>query len=474
MSQTSSNEAIEIVHTKTATNQSLKEDEEMGSEQAEIELEPLTGAGGNRSSNPTHHDDSSQLWQTPKRGVGSRPFVSYAGIVLFLLVASVVVVASSAGWLAAPGEPIAMTTTDKGMEAASGKDSATVPPQSDDSDLRSYNDEKTTTKAHQDEPDEVVVGQYIAPDKKLRLLATHGCSGSSFVYTTIDNILEKHGFHMLHNHKDELGKLHQCGCKERGSGEDHCDWGRSEIYKPHKNCMYQDAKALAPPETPDSEIMINATVMLDEFGYQNDFNTLYKWELLHIDNLVSQVEPENVLFGVVIRSNPVDYLICSVRDCFEKGQQVGTPVAFNETTNSWEEYDGCFKRRKEGVKSKAHFYEEEFDLMINTLKIIESDIEDTKKKYEGTVTYEELTAFEYTDDEETFQKSMNAWHSLANRFVADGNNAVDYDTIESELGGMRNTRSISYQEDSVHNYEAFFQAIRDAGLGKHIRTQTQF
>ena len=112
--------------------------------------------------------------------------------------------------------------------------------------------------------------------------------------------------------------------------------------------------------------------------------------------------------------------------------------------------------------------------MINTLKIIESDIEDTKKKYEGTVTYEELTAFEYTDDEETFQKSMNAWHSLANRFVADGNNAVDYDTIESELGGMRNTRSISYQEDSVHNYEAFFQAIRDAGLGKHIRTQTQF
>ena len=238
--------------------------------------------------------------------------------------------------------------------------------------------------------------------------------------------------------------------------------------------MYQDAKALAPPGTPEMDIMINATIMVDEFRYQNGLNALYKWRVERLDNLLSHVEPENVLFGVMYRSNPVDYLICKVRDCFGDGPNVGMPVAFNETANSWEEYGGCMKRRKEDVKAKAHFYEEKFDVMIHILKNLESEIEDFEKEYESTYTYEELTAFEYTDDEETFHKSMNAWHSLANRFVADGNNLVDYDIIESELGGMRNTRNISYQEDSVHNFEAFFRAIRDAGLGKHIRTQTQF
>lgn len=97
----------------TATNQSLKEDEEMEFEQADIELQPLTAAGGSRS-NPTHHDKSSQLQQT-KRGVGSFSFVSKnAGIALLLLAASVVVVASSAGWLAAHSSahlaPETMTT----------------------------------------------------------------------------------------------------------------------------------------------------------------------------------------------------------------------------------------------------------------------------------------------------------------------------------------------------------------------------
>ena len=67
---------------------------------------------------------------------------------------------------------------------------------------------------------------------------------------------------------------------------------------------------------------------------------------------------------------------------------------------------------------------------------------------------------------------MKAWHLLANRFVTDGS-SVDNDIIESVVGNMRNTRNITYQEEIVENYEPFFQAIRDAGLGKYIRTQTQ-
>ena len=92
----------------------------------------------------------------------------------------------------------------------------------------------------------------------------------------------------------------------------------------------------------------------------------------------------------MIRGNPVDLLICTVRDCFPKGQGVGTPVFFNETANSWEEYAGCFNRRKDHVSSKAYFYEEKFDEMIQILTNDEDFIEDTKREYESTVTYEEL------------------------------------------------------------------------------------
>lgn len=107
--------------------------------------------------------------------------------------------------------------------------------------------------------------------------------------------------------------------------------------------------------------------------------------------------------------------------------------------------------------------------MINSLRNLEKKKSSTEKS--STIAYEDLTAFEYTDDEEVFQRSIEAWSLLANHFVVDSN--VDYDTIESEIGKMRNTRTISYQEESVQNYESFFQAIRDAGLGKYIRTQTQ-
>jgi len=277
---------------------------------------------------------------------------------------------------------------------------------------------------------------------------------------------------MWKKHVKMLRKSYKCDCDIKHGKEDKCSWGQSEIYKPSKNCKFQEAKALAPPDTPEIAISINATVMLNEFCYQNGWTSFYKWEMPTLDEIISQVGPENVLFGVLIRDNVVDWLICEVRDCFPGGLSTGMPVFYNETTNSWEEYDGCFSRREAHIKTKVHFYEDKFDKMIQHLHDVEKEKRSKQKKYESAVTYEELTAFEYTDDEEVFQKSMKAWHLLANRFVTEAGSSVDYDIIESVVGNMRNTRNISYQEEIVENYEPFFQAIRDAGLGKYIRTQT--
>eukprot|EP00957_Ditylum_brightwellii_P049076 3723665-Ditylum_brightwellii.AAC.1 len=84
----------------------------------------------------------------------------------------------------------------------------------------------------------------------------------------------------------------------------------------------------------------------------------------------------------------------------------------------------------------------------------------------GVSSYEELTAFQHTDNEAVFQKSMEAWNLLANQFV-DG--AFDYNFIVEEFRRQRNTRELKYHKDAIQNYKPFFQELRKAGLGKYIR-----
>ena len=267
----------------------------------------------------------------------------------------------------------------------------------------------------------------------------------------------------------EMLKKNKCHCKLKDGQQRQCGWYNVEIDKPHKNCKFQEAKALFPPNASDEAISVNATIMLDELSYQNGLTSFYKWGA-SIEDVFSQLGPETLLFGVMMRENPVDMRICAVNDCFKKGRAVGTPVFYNKTANSWDKSNGCFSRRfdtHDKQAKKVYFYEDKFDEMIHTLE--EFEIE--KQRHDIITMYEDLTAFEYTNNEEVFKSSMNAWHLLANRFVADSD--VDYDIIEEELGQMRNTRVISYHKDIVANYEPFFHAIQNAGFGKYIRTRSQ-
>ncbi len=408
----------------------------------EIELTPLTGI-----SNATNEDNSS-LRQS-RRVIGSFSSVYYVGIALAVVLFIVVT-----PW-SAPGEYIAMTTNE-GTEAVSITNrNGNFPILTASKEQQQLN---ATIEVHKQ-------GGRLPPDQKLRFLASLGCSGSSFVFRTLSNILGRHGYDMWLNHKKMLRKSYKCGCKTRHQ-KDQCGWGGPEVYKPYMNCFFEEANAMAPPHTTEKEIIVNATLMMHNLMYQNGWTSLYKWFPSRIDEVISQAGSENVLVGELIRENPVDWLICEVKDCFAAGKLVGTLVFYNETANVWEPYkqDTCFSRRKANIETKAYFYEDEFDKMINILR-------NHEKRKKSSIAYEDLTAFQNTDDEEVFQRSIEAWRLLANRFVVDSN--VDYDTIESEIGKMRNSRTISYQEETVQNYESFFQAIRNAGLGKYIRTQTQ-
>ena len=310
-------------------------------------------------------------------------------------------------------------------------------------------------------------GEHRPPDKKLRLLGTEGCSGSSFVTRTLINILDRYGFAMANRNLEKI-RSNECACAEMNGRNQSCKFGPTEVFKPQKNCKFQEAKALAPSDASSTEIAINATVMLDDLCFQHGLTSFYKWKIEGLDAVVSRVGRENVLFGVMVRENPLDKMICNVRDCFEDGRPIGKPVVVS-ATGDVEDTDLCFSRRRSHIKTKAHFYENNFKTMIAKIRAIRRKIYASRKKYE-MATYEELVAFEYTDSDEVFETSAKAWHALASRFVADGD--VDYGTIEDELGGMRNTRNQSYHEDVVENYEPFFRAVREAGFGRYIRTRS--
>eukprot|EP00985_Skeletonema_marinoi_P005819 scaffold2523_cov115-Skeletonema_marinoi.AAC.8 len=89
------------------------------------------------------------------------------------------------------------------------------------------------------------------PDGKLRVLVTKGCSGSSIVVTAIRDFLQSRGYDV--------------------------EKGVSEIYKPHKNSMFELAKELAPKESSTIDIIVNATLMLKQEAFQNGQTVVYKW-----------------------------------------------------------------------------------------------------------------------------------------------------------------------------------------------------
>ena len=117
----------------------------------------------------------------------------------------------------------------------------------------------------------------------------------------------------------------------------------------------------------------------------------------------------NATFIHTYRENVLDRAVCMIRDCFDNGEH-GYPIS----ADSLEQSDLCFKRRVNDTKVMAHVLPTKMPDMLKTYEeVIETDkrelpylIGDDPTKVRPT---EELFAYEYTSDEETFQRSLDAW-----------------------------------------------------------------
>ena len=277
------------------------------------------------------------------------------------------------------------------------------------------------------------------PDGKLRLLVTKGCSGSSFVVRTLKEIIEAHGFTLTHGH--------------------------SEVYKPGKNQMFEEAKRVMPEGTSERNLVIAATVMLNQQAHEKGRLAFFKWPNSMLPDIVEKVGRENVLVGSMIRQNILDGLICSVRDCFPNGKKFGYPVFVNGSRTKL-----CFNRRKvQSVKTMAYFPPKKLTKMAAFLRRSIDNNEMVTKTLD-TQTYEELTSLQYTNDVHAVNASMRAWGHLVSNLIGDH---FERDIVYNEMYPMVNSRREHFHEDYVYNYDDLFRVLRNLGLGDLIRSRSR-
>jgi len=300
----------------------------------------------------------------------------------------------------------------------------------------------TVMAAAKDEHLDRVGEIHLPPDSKIRVLETSGCSGSTFTISVIRMFLERHGYQVAW-----------------GDGELY----NPEVYKPHKNRMFAMAQELAPPRSSNMDIIINATVMLHQDEVQKGRISIYKMEKHFIQPLIKRAKGD-LLYGIMKRWNILDKVVCKVRDCFGV-EGIGYPVfAVNGTKT-----DLCFKRRTTHEKTKVYILDTR--KMIKKIHNLELDINSSTAGFPVRVTYEDLTEFQNTDDENVWKVALDAWTRLMKVYV-DSWTSEDDNILHHMMFSMRNTRNISYHEDVIQNYEEVFEALRKAGMGKYIRSRS--
>jgi len=174
----------------------------------------------------------------------------------------------------------------------------------------------------------------------------------------------------------------------------------------------------------------------------------------------------NATFIHTYRENVLDRAVCMIRDCFDNGEN-GYPVS----ANNLEQSDMCFNRRVNDTKVMAHVFPTKIPDMLKTYeKVIDMDkrelpylIGDDPSKVRPT---EELFDYEYTSDEETFQKSLDMW-SLILRDVLH----LDSTVLEKVMRNDQNRFDPTTHNNVIDNVDELDVALKTSQppLDSYIR-----
>jgi hypothetical protein len=225
-------------------------------------------------------------------------------------------------------------------------------------------------------------------------IISQGCSGSSATYQFVNDIFVARGMNNLF------------------------PLNKSEILKPPKNPFWTAAleDLFLPLDTEIdgqeySQVIITAMSKLKSSAQNQKCDAItFKADpgLLAKNNVTTGLIELGFKFGHTFRSNVLDKIVCSIRDCFVGGEKFGHPVWANGTASHI-----CFARRTlPSEKIKA--YIDDIPALIREMRKQETKIETEIKAYSFVVypgksfSTEELFAYEYTSDQDVFVQSQNA------------------------------------------------------------------
>mgnify|MGYP007025467013 FL=1 len=122
--------------------------------------------------------------------------------------------------------------------------------------------------------------------------------------------------------------------------------------------------------------------------------------------------------------------------------------------------DLCFSRRQSTEPIKAMITDE--DRLVMYLKSHTRDYQESLNKYpyffnaiDDAEAYEDLFAFEYTDSEETFERSIECWMTFLKPLRLN----LDRDVVLSTLKPYQNSRIATVHSEVVYNMDVLHAAL---------------
>lgn len=281
----------------------------------------------------------------------------------------------------------------------------------------------------------------------IAMLLSKGCSGSSFIWEVLKDLINMHGVHvwapgkqMFHPDK-EYFEAHRLVCTEKKTGIQHF-WPRGDPLKTiEKAQMVLDGRIKCQEKIlkgPTVFFMVGTPMAPDVYEGVLDF----MWK-------------QNASIAGMHRANLLDSHVCYSKDCFGPYGNHDYPVLFGKKS------DLCFQRRKLN-KSDAEGYKVNLDpnTLWNALDYAEIFYRrrgwkwmPLRKKYGldlmKTSTFESLMAFEYTPGPKSASKSTAGFVTLLEGLGV----PVDWNIVEQHV--LKLQADIGLKKKKHHHEEIY-------------------
>ena len=293
-----------------------------------------------------------------------------------------------------------------------------------------------------------------------RIIISHACSGSSAIIKFAEKIINAHGYDVLHGGQPFLYK------KVTKNLQNISHYRYDEIIEARRDLIktgiYNDNN-----EPPVGKV-VNQLVLNDSKKAQLEGKILlYKGNSIKRE-IKETLKVLNATMTLTYRKNSLDKAICVIRDCFQSdpGKTFGYQVYSNGT-----KADLCFNRRNSSepimakITNKSRLVKYIAQQDGKEEKMIAKKYSYFIKDIEDAISDADLFAFQYTESQDTFDRSIDSWMDFLKPFRLN----LNRDIVKNTLRPYKNTRNEPLHSKVVYNMETLRSALNGTLHEKFLR-----